>query len=191
MFEKLNQKDSSYKIDLSNWLSHSESWIFELKQPYTKESVDKIRYYSFLLQIIDEIIYLKREYRLRATQKIAILSALISDSNLLMQIATGEGKSLIIAVIAIIKAIEGETVDVITSSHVLAERDSSKEGLGELYEFFGIEVGHNCDKNKDTRRRAYGKCSVVYGELANFQMDYLLDTYYNETIMGKIVKCYL
>uniref|UniRef100_A0A914DIL7 Chloroplast protein-transporting ATPase n=1 Tax=Acrobeloides nanus TaxID=290746 RepID=A0A914DIL7_9BILA len=190
IFEKLKiQEDTSnLNLDLTNWLVYPEKWIPELKKDYIQQVVDKTKFYSFLLQIVDEVINLKRGYRLRDSHKIAILSALTSNTKLLMQVATGEGKSLIIAVIAIIKAIEGETVDVITSSHVLAKRDAdfnkdNQEGMGDLYAYFGVKVGHNCDEDSEIRRKAYQSCLVVYGDLGNFQRDFLLDTYYNKNIL--------
>ena len=42
------------------------------------------------------------------------------------QISTGEGKSFIIAMLAIIKSLQGYTVDIITSSKILAIRDSKE-----------------------------------------------------------------
>jgi preprotein translocase subunit SecA len=41
----------------------------------------------------------------------------------LLEIATGEGKSTIISAVAVIKALQGHQVDVITSSSILAKRD--------------------------------------------------------------------
>jgi len=38
-------------------------------------------------------------------------------------VSTGEGKSTIICVLAIIKALNGTKVDIITSSEILAKRD--------------------------------------------------------------------
>ena len=44
----------------------------------------------------------------------------------LAQIKTGEGKSLIIAMLSLANALMGNFVDVITSTHYLAERDQKK-----------------------------------------------------------------
>jgi preprotein translocase subunit SecA len=48
----------------------------------------------------------------------------INQQRLILEILTGEGKSVIIACIAAIFAIRGLNVDIITTSEVLAIRDS-------------------------------------------------------------------
>ena len=53
----------------------------------------------------------------------------------LAQIKTGEGKSLIIAMLSLANALMGNFVDIITSTHYLAERDQIK--LKKFYEQIG------------------------------------------------------
>jgi preprotein translocase subunit SecA len=55
-----------------------------------------------------------------------VMDAKISKG-IIAQIATGEGKSTIVAILAAIKALQGEKVDVITSSEVLASRDAEEK----------------------------------------------------------------
>lgn len=43
---------------------------------------------------------------------------------MLMQVATGEGKSTIVSALAILYALQGKKVDIFTSNSVLAERDA-------------------------------------------------------------------
>lgn len=126
--------------------------------------------------------------KLRNTQKIAILAAARSGKNLLSQVNTGEGKTLLIACLAILRIIikPEDTVDIITSSSVLAQRDA--EAMKELYNAFGIQVGHNCDGDMEKRKQAY-KCGVVYGDIARFERDYLLQTFYKKYILGSRTRC--
>ena len=110
-----------------------------------------------------------------------IISCLISlscktvNKGTLLQVATGEGKSTIVCILAIIKALK-EKVNVITSSPVLAERDA-KEKL-KLFRMFNL----TCSSNNDVAVYLKGpkecyKADIVYGEVSQFQFDQLRDEY--------------
>jgi hypothetical protein len=130
---------------------------------------------------IDQAIFEIYGFNLRSTQLMSVLIFLHCDEKFagnLQQISTGEGKSLIIVTLAILKALQGNHIDIITSSSVLAKRDA--EAYKQLHEKFGLKVGHNCSENVDERRIAYTDCHVVYGEISSFQRDYLVDGFYGE-----------
>ncbi|XP_046489758.1 uncharacterized protein [Neodiprion pinetum] len=135
-----------------------------------------------LLVKIDGAIESKRGFKLRDTQKLAILALLSCQSNTLAQVSTGEGKSLIVVAVSIILARRGQKVDVITSSSVLAKRDA--EINKDIYEFFDVSVSHNCNENIEKRREAYSSSQVVFGDLSSFQRDYLQDRFYGQNILG-------
>ncbi|KAI9563930.1 hypothetical protein GHT06_011398 [Daphnia sinensis] len=106
-----------------------------------------------------------QEIRLRDTQRVAIMTLLTSkEKNTLTQ-----------------------NIDVITSNDILARRDSTLSvadgGLRDLYEYFSVSVANNCSHSDDERTQAYN-AAVVYGQLANFQRDYLLDKFYGHNIRG-------
>ncbi|XP_055357472.1 uncharacterized protein LOC129602474 [Paramacrobiotus metropolitanus] len=94
----------------------------------------------------------------------------------LQQVATGSGKSAIVAVLAAVKALEGHTVDIYTSSPVLAERDAQE--WAPFYQMFGLTCGHNGDKGVYVaKKKSCYDQRIVYGECAQFQFDYLRDKY--------------
>ena len=61
----------------------------------------------------------------------------------LLEVATGEGKSTIVCILAIINALKGNKVDVITSSPVLAERDAKQKA--KLFRMFSLTCSDNND----------------------------------------------
>uniref|UniRef100_A0A914PQY5 Chloroplast protein-transporting ATPase n=1 Tax=Panagrolaimus davidi TaxID=227884 RepID=A0A914PQY5_9BILA len=143
------------------------------------------------VNIVDEMIEKLRGYRLRDTQKAAILCSLISEETdatskgVLQQIKTGEGKTLIIAVVSIILALMKVKVSIVTSSSVLAKREiESKNGCADLYHAFGIKVGHICYDLKRKRAKMYSTCDVIYGDLTTFQSDYLQDTFLLKNVLN-------
>ncbi|XP_065556502.1 uncharacterized protein LOC136024893 isoform X1 [Artemia franciscana] len=158
--------------DIKNWVKEFEGRIGEKKQDIEKE----------MLAVIERAIVLTKEIKLRDTQKLTVLALLTNDRSTLAQVSTGEGKSLIVVAASIMKALCGEKVDIITSSSVLAKRDA--EGSRDIYNLFGINVSHNCSEDIEKRKQAYSDNQVVYGDLSNFQRDYLLDTFYGKNILG-------
>ena len=126
-------------------------------------------------------------YYLRDAQLLAIwlfLNPQLTEANgCLAQIATGEGKSIIVVGLAIIKALSCHKVDVITSSPVLACRDA--EEFKEFFETFGLQVTNNCDHGCETdekiRKLRYntekGPVDVIYGEVGCFERDVLLSEF--------------
>ena len=115
-------------------------------------------------------------YQLRRTQLVAIVTILMKDCSLprILEVKTGEGKTLIIQCIALYKVIEGVRVDVTTSNVVLA-----KEGAEETKKFFE-HFGFTVDFLKDDDEaidQINGKkeytVDVLYGTAHQFCSDIL------------------
>ena len=106
----------------------------------------------------------------------------------LAQILTGEGKSLIIAMLAALKVLEGKKVDVVTSSEVLAERDAQYSKFLSFFKLLDVSVSHNIEKEtNDSGPKSCYLCDVVYGTVHTFQADILKDEYKPE---GKLNRRY-
>ncbi|WP_265022444.1 DEAD/DEAH box helicase [Wolbachia endosymbiont (group B) of Ischnura elegans] len=163
------------EVGIKNWVKEFQGRIGERKRDIKETRKE-------MIAVIDRAIELKRRFKLRDTQKLTVLALLTNDRNTLAQVSTGEGKSLIVVAASIMKALCGEKVDVITSSSVLAKRDA--EDNRDIYSLFGINVSHNCSEDIEKRKEAYSGNQVVYGDLSNFQRDYLLDKFYGKNILG-------
>jgi preprotein translocase subunit SecA len=137
----------------------------------------------YWLNRFDDALFTIKGIRLRNTQKMAILCAVEGDGKrVLEQVNTGEGKSFIIAAMACIHLKTGKRyVDIITSSPVLAQRDS--EEMASLYAELNLDVAHNCSEDLEERKRAYTS-HVVYGDIGRFQRDHLLHTFYKKPLKG-------
>ncbi|OCT68716.1 hypothetical protein XELAEV_18040004mg [Xenopus laevis] len=125
-----------------------------------------------------------RGYFPRVTQLASLLTLLLSQTQdskgCLLEIATGEGKSCIVAMFALIQAIRGKTVDIITSSPVLAVRD--QEEWKKLYEMFDVTCDVNPPKHletcaganqRDERIQEAYRSQIVYGTVDSFAADIL------------------
>ncbi|XP_018515822.1 uncharacterized protein LOC108872552 [Lates calcarifer] len=107
----------------------------------------------------------------RATQMISWCLLALSDTGKLLEMGTGEGKSCVIAMFAVLRALRGEKVDVVSSSSVLCQRDA--EEWADFYKYFGFTVDTNTDKTKDAERKQCYQKDVVYGTIEAFAADHL------------------
>lgn len=116
-------------------------------------------------------------HRFRDTQILSALTFLQQkDKGQLSQIQTGEGKTTIVSVLAAIKALQGETVDVVTSNPVLAS-----DGIRDRKLFYSLlnlsATTNNLDEKYKSGERECYKADIVYGSIGNFQFDYLKDSF--------------
>ena len=90
-----------------------------------------------------------------------------------VQMQTGEGKTMVAALAAINRALSGRGVHVITTNRYLAERDC--EELRPVFEMLGITLGVlRQESTLAETRRAYA-AEVTYGPGYQFGFDYLKD----------------
>ncbi|CAF2645385.1 unnamed protein product [Rotaria sp. Silwood2] len=137
------------------------------------------------LAVIKRATFLDTGFYLTDTQ---ILSCLIvlnpnHERGRLLQVAIDEGKSTIISVLAVFYALTGKTVDIITSSPVLAEI-YAKEKVN-FYSMFDLDCSHNNDKKVYlSGPKVCYKKKIVYGEVAQFQFDTLRTQYADLKTLG-------
>lgn len=147
---------SDFKAGIHEWLKS-----FKTKIKGGREN-SRLPLYVEAIAHVDFAVQLKLGYGLRSTQKLTILTALyegfVKQSNLLAQIATGEGKTCIVLAVAICRGIFGEKTDVVTSSGILAQRDATL--YKDIYSAFDVTVGEVTSENSEERRKAY-LCTVV------------------------------
>jgi preprotein translocase subunit SecA len=159
--------------------------IREIKQRILINSEDDniyIELISIMIKVNGKIF----RYKPREIQIIAVLFFLFKEKNsgLIEEILTGEGKTIIISFLAIIKALQGKKVDILTSSTVLAKRDANE--MRKFYNYFGLSVDY-CNKDfRETFRNTYleeikerqecfgcYKADIVYGDPLSFEGDIL------------------
>ncbi|MDO5511550.1 accessory Sec system translocase SecA2 [Corynebacterium sp.] len=90
-----------------------------------------------------------------------------------IQMATGEGKTLVGAMAATGFALTGKRVHVITVNDYLAERDA--EWMRPLVEFFGLRVAAVTEKMGPAERREAYSGDIIYGPVNEIGFDVLRD----------------
>ncbi|XP_035798188.1 uncharacterized protein LOC118469439 [Amphiprion ocellaris] len=127
-----------------------------------------------LLAILCNAVHLQKskgKWFPRANQMISWCLLALSETGKLLEMGTGEGKSCVIAMFAVLRVLRGEKVDVVSSSSVLCQRDAQK--WAELYKYFGITVDTNTNKTNDKDRKECYQKDVVYGTIEAFAADHL------------------
>ncbi|KAM6919227.1 uncharacterized protein FYW49_008750 [Xenentodon cancila] len=127
-----------------------------------------------LLAVLCNAVHLhktERKWWPRATQMISWCFLALSDTGKLLEMETGEGKSCVIAMFAVLRVLRGEKVDVVSSSSVLCQRDA--EEWREFYKYFDITVDTNTSKTGYTELKECYQKDVVYGTIDSFAADHL------------------
>jgi preprotein translocase subunit SecA len=156
---------------------------------YDEEAADlsdeKLRKATGLLKLDDlaesadipQFLAIAREAAERATAlrpfDVQLLGALRMLAGDVIEMATGEGKTLAGAIAAAGYALAGRHVHVVTINDYLARRDA--EWMGPLLEAMGLTVGWiTAESASEDRRAAYG-CDVTYASVNEIGFDVLRD----------------
>lgn len=91
----------------------------------------------------------------------------------LVEMKTGEGKTLVATLPVYLNALSGKGVHVVTVNDYLATRDA--ETMGRLYGFLGLKTGAIVHGLNDHQRREQYHADVTYGTNHEFGFDYLRD----------------
>ena len=78
-------------------------------------------------------------YPVQVMTVLRLSDEILNSKNTIAEVKTGEGKSFVIAVLALVLSKYGHKVDVVTSTEELAKRDN--ENQRKYYELFGIRSG--------------------------------------------------
>lgn len=126
---------------------------------------------------IPQFLAIAREAAERATSlrpfDVQLLGALRMLAGDVVEMATGEGKTLSGAIAAAGYALGGRSVHVITINDYLARRDA--EWMGPLIEALGLTVGWITGESTAEERRAAYTCDVTYASVNEIGFDVLRD----------------
>ncbi|XP_076279535.1 uncharacterized protein LOC143208734 [Lasioglossum baleicum] len=155
--------------DMSNLLAFAAMHAISVNKLSTFVSSEISMYER--IAVIKRAMEVTTKVKLRDVQMLSVILLLNYQQNKgrLAQINTGEGKTIIIAMIAAYRALEGHEVDIITSSKLLAVPQS--EQFKKFYSTLSLTVAHNFDSSE-----AY-TANVLYGTSNRFQGDILRDEF--------------
>lgn len=104
---------------------------------------------------------------------VQILGAIILNNGDISEMATGEGKTLVATMPAVLNSIKYNSVHIATTNDYLAKRDS--EEMGKIFKFLGLSVGTIYQGQTIEDKKLAYKCDITYGTGSELGFDYLRD----------------
>ena len=128
-------------------------------------------------EILPDVFAITREAAWRVLHMrhfdVQLVGGIVLHRGMIAEMKTGEGKTLVATLPAVLNGLTGKGVHVITVNDYLASRDT--EWMGKVYNFLGLSTGtilHNMD---DQERKAAYNADITYGTNNEFGFDYLRD----------------
>ena len=104
---------------------------------------------------------------------VQVLAGIVMHRGKLVEMQTGEGKTLAAVLPAYLNALAGRGVHVLTFNDYLARRDA--QWMGPLYRFLGLSVGSVQEGMSPRERREAYACDVTYVTAKEAGFDFLRD----------------
>ena len=104
---------------------------------------------------------------------VQLIGGTVLHEGKIAEMKTGEGKTLVATLPAVLNALAGRGVHIITVNDYLARRDA--EWMGPIYRALGLKVGVIVHDLDDAQRRAAYAADITYGTNNEFGFDYLRD----------------
>jgi preprotein translocase subunit SecA len=124
-----------------------------------------------------EVFALAREAARRALGQhpvpVQIIGALALHDGHIVEMKTGEGKTLTATLVCVLNALTGQGVHIATPNDYLAGRDA--DWMRPIYDLLGLSTGVITQEMDDERRRNAYACDITYGIASEFGFDYLRD----------------
>ena len=171
LIKQIITKSQTIMSEYNDFRDYSlESELIRIRTSKQKDGIDGM---SYSLALLSMALYKCKKFWPLNTQLVSycvLVSGKAKNKGRLLEILTGEGKSCVIAMVAATYALQGRTVDIVTSSPVLSHRDA--EEWRNFYTTLKLGVGCNVEDKTEEDSQCY-KCSIVYGTVETFARDIL------------------
>ena len=104
---------------------------------------------------------------------VQLIGGLVLHDGKIAEMKTGEGKTLVATLPAVLNSLAGRGVHIVTVNDYLARRDA--EWMSPLYRGLGMSVGVIVNDLDDVQRRAAYAADITYGTNNEYGFDYLRD----------------
>ena len=102
-----------------------------------------------------------------------LVGGLVLNDGNIAEMKTGEGKTLVATLPAVLNALQGKKVFIVTVNDYLAERDAS--WMKPIYQYFGLKVGALISSQTLNEKKETYESDIVYCTSSELGFDYLRD----------------
>jgi preprotein translocase subunit SecA len=180
-FGSQHERDIKALLPLLHEVNAKESWALSLPAEQfpviSDEFRKRYRNGEKLESFLPEAFALAREAARRVLGErpydVQILGSLVLNSGRIVEMKTGEGKTLMCVAASYLNSLTGKGVHIVTVNDYLAERDA--DWMRPVYAYLGVTVGSILSNmDNDARKKAYD-CDITYGTNNELGFDYLRD----------------
>ena len=102
-----------------------------------------------------------------------LVGGLVLNDGNIAEMKTGEGKTLVATLPAVLNALQGKKVFIVTVNDYLAERDAN--WMKPIYQYFGLKVGALISSQTLNEKKETYESDIVYCTSSELGFDYLRD----------------
>ena len=191
LFGSQHERDLKALLPILHSVNEKEAWAASLPaEEFPKQTVilrERYKNGESLDKLLPEAFALAREAARRNLGErpydVQVLGSIVLHQGKIVEMKTGEGKTLMSVAAAYLNAIPGDGIHVVTVNDYLAGRDA--EWMRPIFSYLGLTVGTILsDMDNDRRKENYAR-DITYGTNNEFGFDYLRDNMHRD-IEGRV-----
>jgi preprotein translocase subunit SecA len=181
LFGSQHERDLKVILPILHAVNEKEAWAAALPAEDFPKMTDAFRSRvaagESLDALLPEAFALAREAARRNLGErpydVQVLGSVVLHQGKIVEMKTGEGKTLMSVAAAYLNAIPGKGIHVVTVNDYLAERDAN--WMRPIFNYLGLTVGTILSDMDNVRRKENYGCDITYGTNNEFGFDYLRD----------------
>ena len=175
------QRDEKRLLPIVEAVNREASWAQSLEKDefpiQTNKWKEEVRNGKSLDDLLPKAFALCREASKRVLGEFhydeQIMGAIVLHQGAILEMKTGEGKTLTSVPAAYLNALSCKGVHIVTVNDYLAQRDA--EWMGQIFKYLGLTVGVILNGQDEGTKRVMYQADITYGTNNEFGFDYLRD----------------
>ncbi|MCL2804710.1 MAG: preprotein translocase subunit SecA [Treponema sp.] len=181
LFGSQHERDLKALLPILHKVNEKEAWAVSLAAEefprQTEHFRERHKNGESLDSILPQAFALAREAARRNLGErpydVQVLGSIVLHQGKIVEMKTGEGKTLMSVAAAYLNAIPGKGIHVVTVNDYLASRDA--DWMRPIFSYLGLTVGTILSNMDNALRKENYACDITYGTNNEFGFDYLRD----------------